>query len=124
MAQMVLCVRGTDPSVRGKAKRCSVFHCDPKIEGVAQMKELAFYAGRLRNITTWLAETNAALGSAVRIDAVLFDMELFFGCATEADCVALTHKSDLFYNLTKHLIPSGGDKPVTVIQYNRGTVTQ
>ena len=54
MAQMVLCVRGTDPSVRGKAQRCSVFHCDPKIEGVAQMKELAFYAGRLRNITTWL----------------------------------------------------------------------
>ena len=63
----------------------------------------------------------------MKIDAVMFDMELFYGCATEADCVALTRKSDLFYNLTKQLIPlalASGGKPVTVMQYNRGTVNQ
>ena len=47
-------------------------------------------------------------------------VELFFGCSTTADCVALTRKSDLFYNLTKQLL--GAD--VSVIQYNRGAVEQ
>ena len=107
----------SDPSVRGPGKTsgaCSVPHCDPSIEGIAQHKELSFYTGRLRNITQWLRETNQELGAAVRIDAVLFDMELFFGCATAAQCTGLTRKADLFYNLTKQLL--GQD--VIVIQYH------
>jgi hypothetical protein len=47
-------------------------------------------------------------------------MELFFGCATKAQCSGLTRKSDLFYNLTKQLL--GAD--TLVIQYNRGTVAE
>ena len=84
------------------------------------MKELYFYKARLRNITQWLKETNAALGSDVKIDAAVFDMELFYGCSTLADCRGLTRKSDFFYNLTKQEL--GAD--VTVIQYNRGTGKQ
>ena len=110
----------SDPSVRGAGQECHIPHCDPSIEGIAQTKELSFYAGRLRNMTRWLRETNGALGSDVKVDAVIFDMELFFGCATQAQCTGLTRKSDLFYNLSKQLL----GPETLVIQYNRGTVVQ
>ena len=114
----------SDPTVRNTGKtQCFVgpvsgraSGCDPSIEGIAQTKELTFFAGRLRNITQWLKETNTALGADVKIDAAIFDMELFYGCGTVAQCRGLTRKSDLFYNLTKELL---GDH-VVVIQYNRG----
>jgi hypothetical protein len=110
----------SDPSVRGAGQECHVPHCDPSIEGIAQTKELSFYAGRLRNMTRWLRETNGALGADVKVDAVIFDMELFFGCATQAQCTGLTRKSDLFYNLSKQLL----GPETLVIQYNRGTVVE
>jgi hypothetical protein len=56
----------------------------------------------------------------VRVDAALFDMEMFFGCATAAQCRGLTREADLFYSLTKRLL---GDD-VIAIQCNRGTVAE
>ena len=98
-------------------------NCDPTIEGIGEELELRFFRTRLAHIAEWISETNAQLGSAVRIGAILLDSERFYiNWANETQMAALARKDDLIYNVSRdYCDPSTG---CTVEQYNRGTINQ
>jgi hypothetical protein len=98
-------------------------NCDPTIGGVGEALELRFFRTRLAHIEAWVAETNARLGSAVRIGAVLLDSEKFFISWNNATQVAaLTRKDDLIYNVSREFCDAATG--CTIEQYNRGTINQ
>ena len=97
--------------------------CDPTIRGTGEELELRFFRQRMANIVTWIAETNAELGSSVHIGAVALDCEQFLiNWANETQLRALERKDDLIYNVSREFCdPALG---CTVEQYNRGTIGQ
>jgi hypothetical protein len=98
-------------------------NCDPTIRGVGEELELRFFRNRMANISAWIAETNAQLGSSVRIGAVLLDMECFLiNWDNETQLQALARKSDLIYNASREFCDASTG--CNVEQYNRGTINQ
>ena len=75
---------------------------------------------RLLNISAWVTETNAALGSSVTIGGVLLDCEVFYiNQNNQTLQVALARKHDLVYNVSREVCLEANN--CTVEQYNRGT---
>ena len=96
-------------------------NCDPTIGGIGEELELRFFRTRLAHIDEWISETNALLGSTVRIGAILLDSERFYiNWQNETQLAALTRKDDLIYNVS-HEYCNGS---CTIEQYNRGTINQ
>ena len=55
---------------------------------VGEQQELRYYRYRLSNIKQWIEETNAALGSSVKIGAVLLDAETYRSTQAPQCCIA------------------------------------
>ena len=78
---------------------------------------MQWHRRRLQNISAWVAETNAELGSHGRIGAILIDCEQFYidqGNQTLQE--ALARKHDLIYTASLEFCPVG---ECTIEQYNR-----
>lgn len=94
---------------------------DTCVDNVGEEQELRYYRGRLASIRAAIAETNAELGSSVRIGAVLLYSESYFiNWRNDTQLRALERKDDLIFNAS--LLVCDPSLGCTVEQYNRGTV--
>eukprot|EP01051_Picozoa_sp_SAG22_P006308 SAG22_NODE_407_length_10957_cov_5.081691_1_plen_489_part_00 len=114
------------PTASAAAKRVAASQCprrsqcDPTVRGPSEELELEWYRRRLANISAWMEETNAALGTNVTIGGVLLDCEVFLiDQSNQTMQVALTRKHDLVYNVSRMFCHESDN--CTVQQYNRGT---
>ena len=114
---------GVRPSASAAAQRvakaqCPAPHaCDPTVRGPAEALEVQWHRRRLQNISAWVAEANAELGSHVRIGAILIDCEQFYiDQANQTLQQALARKHDLIYTASLEFCPQG---ECTIEQYNR-----
>ena len=92
--------------------------CNPAVRGVAEEMELRFFREQIAEVARLIAQTNAQLGSAVRIGAVLVDSERFY-ISEAALLPALARKHDLIFNMSLEHCPP---PHCTIEQYNRSTI--
>ena len=92
-----------NPAVRNsECPPATPYNCDPSVRGIDEVLELRFYRTQLQTIALIVNETNAKLGSRVRIGGILLDSERFginFANATQVE--ALRRKDNLIYNVSR-----------------------